>query len=191
MVLALISQGVWGYLKYIVLFYLLIFGFSLLTLPLLPTPATPTYDSGQSFWKPCSPDCKCLYSTCPFVVFGLCCHLYRDIFIPTWSWWWTGRPGMLWFMGSQRVGHDWATELNWTELNWTVWIQNVSFSFLASELCVSASERPAPFSQVLKCYFNHSCCLCCSGCLLPSVRAQFIATHAAHHLCGQQTCLWF
>ena len=30
--------------------------------------------------------------------------------------WWTGRPGVLWFMGSQRVGHDWATELNWTEL---------------------------------------------------------------------------
>ena len=33
------------------------------------------------------------------------------------SWWWTGTPGVLWFMGSQRVGHDWATELNWTELN--------------------------------------------------------------------------
>ena len=32
------------------------------------------------------------------------------------SWWWTGRPGVLRFMGSQRVGHDWATELNWTEL---------------------------------------------------------------------------
>ena len=31
------------------------------------------------------------------------------------SWWWTERPGMLQFMGSQRVGHDWATELNWTE----------------------------------------------------------------------------
>ena len=31
------------------------------------------------------------------------------------SWWWTGRPGVLRFMGSQRVGHDWATELNWTE----------------------------------------------------------------------------
>ena len=31
------------------------------------------------------------------------------------SWWWTGRPGVLWFMGSQRVGHNWATELNWTE----------------------------------------------------------------------------
>ena len=35
------------------------------------------------------------------------------------SWWWTGRPGVLWFMGLQRVGHDWATELNWTELNGT------------------------------------------------------------------------
>ena len=32
-----------------------------------------------------------------------------------WSWWWTGRPGVLQFMGSQRVGHNWATELNWTE----------------------------------------------------------------------------
>ena len=33
------------------------------------------------------------------------------------SWWWTERPGVLRFMGSQRVGHDWVTELNWTELN--------------------------------------------------------------------------
>ena len=31
------------------------------------------------------------------------------------SWWWTGRPGMLQSMGSQRVGQDWATALNWTE----------------------------------------------------------------------------
>ena len=29
------------------------------------------------------------------------------------SWWWTERPGALRFMGSQRVGHDWVTELNW------------------------------------------------------------------------------
>ena len=29
------------------------------------------------------------------------------------SWWWTARPGVLQSMGSQRVGHDWATELNW------------------------------------------------------------------------------
>ena len=30
-------------------------------------------------------------------------------------WWWTGRPGVLQPMGLQRVGHDWVTELNWTE----------------------------------------------------------------------------
>ena len=29
------------------------------------------------------------------------------------SWWWTGRPGVLGAMRSQRVGHDWAIELNW------------------------------------------------------------------------------
>ena len=31
------------------------------------------------------------------------------------SWWWTGRPGVLRLMGSQGVGHNWATELNWTD----------------------------------------------------------------------------
>ena len=33
----------------------------------------------------------------------------------TLGFWWTGRPGMLRFTGSQRVGHDWVTELNWTD----------------------------------------------------------------------------
>ena len=33
------------------------------------------------------------------------------------SWWWTGRPGVLLSMGSQRVRHDWVTELNWTEVS--------------------------------------------------------------------------
>ena len=32
-------------------------------------------------------------------------------------WWWTGRPGVLQSMGSERVRHDWATELNWTYLS--------------------------------------------------------------------------
>ena len=36
-------------------------------------------------------------------------------------WWWTGSPGVLWFMGSQRVGHDWVTQLNWTGLNCYMW----------------------------------------------------------------------
>ena len=37
-------------------------------------------------------------------------------------WWWTGRPSVLRFMGSQRVGRDWATEQNW--LNWYILMYN-------------------------------------------------------------------
>jgi len=34
------------------------------------------------------------------------------VWVNSGSWWWTGRPGVLQVMGSQRVGYDWATELN-------------------------------------------------------------------------------
>ena len=37
------------------------------------------------------------------------------VWVNSGSWWWTGRPGVLRFMGSPRVGYDCATELNWTE----------------------------------------------------------------------------
>ena len=37
----------------------------------------------------------------------------RWVCVNSGRWWWTGRPGVLRLMGSQRVGHDWATELNW------------------------------------------------------------------------------
>ena len=37
------------------------------------------------------------------------------IWVSSGSWWRTGKPGMLQSMGSQRVAHDWATELNWTQ----------------------------------------------------------------------------
>ena len=35
------------------------------------------------------------------------------VWVNSGSWWWTGRPGMLWSMGSKTVRHDWVTELNW------------------------------------------------------------------------------
>ena len=42
------------------------------------------------------------------------------VWVDSRSWWWTGRPGMLRFVGSQRVGRDWATELIWSHLpSWT------------------------------------------------------------------------
>ena len=46
---------------------------------------------------------------------------------------WTGRPGLLRFMGSQKVRHDWATELNWTD------------AALASDFSAgTASQQEAP-----------------------------------------------
>ena len=41
------------------------------------------------------------------------------------SWWWTGRPDVLRFMGSQTAGLDWVTELNWTDdanCTWSAWV---------------------------------------------------------------------
>ena len=45
---------------------------------------------------------------CVYFTWSIFMHLYP---INSGSWWWTGRPGVLRFMGSQRVRHDWATEL--------------------------------------------------------------------------------
>ena len=37
------------------------------------------------------------------------------VWVNSGSWWWTGWPDVLQSMGSQRVRHDWATKLNWTD----------------------------------------------------------------------------
>ena len=42
---------------------------------------------------------------------------WTRVWVSSGSWWWTGKPGMLQSMGSQRVGLNWVTELN--RLNWT------------------------------------------------------------------------
>ena len=39
--------------------------------------------------------------------------LWTWVWVGSRSWWWTGRPGVLQSVGSQTVGHNWATELNW------------------------------------------------------------------------------
>ena len=44
------------------------------------------------------------------------------VWVNSGSWWWTGRPGVLRFMGLQRVWHDWATELNWTHIHVCIYI---------------------------------------------------------------------
>ena len=41
---------------------------------------------------------------------------WTRVWVNSRSRWWTGRPGVLRFVGSQRVGHDWATDLIWSDL---------------------------------------------------------------------------
>ena len=38
---------------------------------------------------------------------------WTSVWVSSKSWWWTGKPRVLQSMMSQRIGHDWATELNW------------------------------------------------------------------------------
>ena len=49
-----------------------------------------------------------------YVYICICIYIDMGVWVGSGSWWWTGRPGVLWFMGSQTVKHDWQTELNWT-----------------------------------------------------------------------------
>ena len=56
------------------------------------------------------------------------------VWVSSGSWWWTGRPGVLRFMGSQGVGHDWATELNWTT--------SQAFSHLPTVFLTKAPSSP-------------------------------------------------
>ena len=66
------------------------------------------------------------------------------VWVDSGSWWWTGRPGVLWFMGLQRVEHDWVTELNWTES----WAQAEMFPcHLSLQECWFVSH--APFYECL------------------------------------------
>ena len=72
------------------------------------------------------------------------------VWVNSGSWWGKGRPGVLQFMGSQRVRHDWATELNWTEslshvqLFATLWTVAYQAS-LSMELSRQEYENGLPF----------------------------------------------
>ena len=53
---------------------------------------------------------------------------WTRVWVNSGSRWWTGRPSVLQFMGSQRIGHDWVTELNWTVYLKSNKIANLGFS---------------------------------------------------------------
>ena len=92
------------------------------------------------------------------------------------SWWWIGRSGVLQSLGSQRVGHDWATELNWTELNLgksLIWQDSVcqplqsiklGFSKCKTGVCLPCHllllHLPQFHPRMYIFYFYLNCCHC-------------------------------
>ena len=73
------------------------------------------------------------------------------VWVSSGNWWWTGRPGVLQSMGSQRVGHHWATELNW----WAYW------HWYFRDL----HHLPSAFCLICLLLFPVSPHLCCGICL--------------------------
>ena len=57
------------------------------------------------------------------------------VWVDSGSWWWTGRPGVLQSTGSQRVGHDWASELNWIYILKFYILIRVMICFITHILC--------------------------------------------------------
>ena len=92
------------------------------------------------------------------------------------SWWWTGRPGVLQFMGSQRVEQDWTTELNWTEpYDWersTQTSQKGSVDYSGLPLWAGVSVLYFSF------FSDHFC-------FPPQV-----TNHLSHEVCMPPKCLW-
>ena len=73
------------------------------------------------------------------------------VWVNSGSWWWTGRPVVLWFMGSQRVGHDWVTELNWTDCCIRTTILWASIPIFMRLVSHEANQEQEVTAKVLQC----------------------------------------
>ena len=62
------------------------------------------------------------------------------VWVNSGSWWWTVRLGVLQSLGPQTVGHDWATELNWT-VRYSPWSTTREATPMRS-LCIATREKP-------------------------------------------------
>ena len=75
------------------------------------------------------------------------------VWVGSGSWWWTGKPGVLQSMGLQRVGHDWATEVNWTEF------QDVSRNWSHSHSVIEQGPTVLPRTDPIPSLATSSKCL--------------------------------
>ena len=83
------------------------------------------------------------------------------VWVNSGRWWWTGRPGLLRFLGSQRVGHDWATELYWTtmkvEPSWMVLMPWVRWPFTSClSTCGNTKSQQSGTLKAKECSHQNS-----------------------------------
>ena len=80
---------------------------------------------------------------------------WAQVLVSSGSWWWTGRPGVLQFMGSQRVGHDW--ELNWIQMMYRKLTSSTSLYSSSFIFCLKIFPLHVS-NHIKQCYnfcFNH------------------------------------
>ena len=105
------------------------------------------------------------------------------VWVNSGSWWWTGRPGVLPFMGSQRVGHDWATELNWTgQLRSLIALHTHVMRYSPGHrqlcaVCVNKLHLEKPWRVVWG--YVVLCSVCCYGCCVSQERINASAVPTA------------
>ena len=94
------------------------------------------------------------------------------VWVDSGNWCWTGRPGVLWFMGLQRVGHDWATELNWTKL------MELAFQVPMQYCCLQHQTLLlSPVTSTSECCFSFGSVFILSGVVSPLISSSISGTY--------------
>ena len=70
------------------------------------------------------------------------------VWVNSGSWWWTGKPGVLWFMGSQRVRHDWGTDLIWSDVKIVCACEIICLSWVQLFASLWTIAHQAPLSNI-------------------------------------------
>ena len=78
------------------------------------------------------------------------------VWVSSGSWWCTGKPGVLQCMGSQRVGHDWATELNWRV------VKNLKWDNTCKDSAVCLAPSSPKITVLINNYNYEYILLCCA-----------------------------
>ena len=87
--------------------------------------------------------------------------LWTWVWVNSGRWWWTGRPGVLRFMGLQRVRHDWAAELNWLKAHLTSHSKMSGCRWVITPSWLSGSWRSFLYSSsVYSCHLLNTFCFC-------------------------------